>query len=188
MKRTASEIINNLEHRIAHLEKQSSITERDVIDAMNKFKSLYHAGFLSKADYEKHWNKLQDQLADFRIENDDTYEGVDMRDVYDDPSVPKVGDILYSSWGYSMTLVDFYKVIKVSPSGKSVSLQKLESEIVSGDNMQGQKMPTKYEDRRSSPIKNKRVKPSGDRYQVKINSSATAYKWDGKKKYFNTMD
>ena len=93
MRISASEIINNLERRIAHLEKQSSIKERDVIDAMNKFKSLYLAGFLSKADYEKHWGRLQDQLADFRIEED-----------LDDPSVPKVGDILYSSWGYSMTL------------------------------------------------------------------------------------
>ena len=185
---SASEIINNLERRIAHLEKQSSVTERDVIDAMNKFKSLYLAGFLSKADYEKHWNKLTDQLADFRLEDDDTYVGVDMRDVYHDPSVPKVGDILYSSWGYSMTLVDFYKVIKVSPSGKSVTLQKLESEVVSGDSMTGYKMPTQYVDRRERPIKNKRVKPDNDRYSVKLNSSANAYKWDGKKKYFNTLD
>lgn len=189
MRKTASKTIRNLEMRVAELEKRSSVTERDVIDAMNKFKSLYHAGFLSKADYEKHWNKLTDQLSDFRIEDDDTYEGVDMRDVYDDPSVPKVGDILYSSWGYSMTIVDFYKVIKVSPSGKSITLQKLEDEVVDGEaGYQGYVMPSSYEDRREKPIKNKRVSPSRDGYSVKINQSANAYKWDGKKKYFNRMD
>jgi hypothetical protein len=170
--------LEDLESRIAHLEKQSSVTERDVIDAMNKFKSLYEAGFLDRATYETHWDRLQDQLADFRIEDEDI----------DDPSVPKVGDILYSSWGYGMTLVDFFKVIKVSPSGKSITLQELESNIVEGSGYDGYKMPSKHEDRRKSPIKNKRVSPSRDSYSVKINQSAYAYKWDGKKKYFNTLD
>jgi hypothetical protein len=177
MRRSASEIIRNLETRIANLEKQASVTERDVIDAMNKFKSLYEAGFLDRATYETHWDRLQDQLADFRIEDD-----------IDDPSVPKVGDILYSSWGYNMTLVDFYKVTAVSPSGKSITLQQLQAEIVSGDHWSGHVMPSRHEDRREKSIKNKRVKPSRDGYSVKINSSANAYKWDGKEKYFNRLD
>jgi hypothetical protein len=103
--------------------------------------------------------------------------------------VPKVGDILYSSWGYNMTIVDFYKVIKVSPSGKSITLQELESETVGGaTGWSGHVMPSRSVDRRSQPIKNKRVSPSRDGYSVKVNRSATAYKWDGKKKYFNRMD
>lgn len=79
MRRTATEILHDLETRVSNLEKKARVTERDVIDAMNKFKSLYLAGFLNKATYEKHWDRLQDQLADFRLEED-----------LDDPSVPKV--------------------------------------------------------------------------------------------------
>ena len=41
----------------------------------------------------------------------------------------KVGDILTSSWGYSMTLVDFYEVIKVSD--KSIVLRQIGSKPVS---------------------------------------------------------
>ena len=40
------------------------------------------------------------------------------------PQDVEVGDILYASWGYDMTIVDFYKVIERKP--KSVKLQKLE--------------------------------------------------------------
>jgi hypothetical protein len=221
MRRSASEVIRELEMRIAELEKEAkesypwddcmkdqmeqygneetaakvcgkikaqsqglgkyksaSVTERDVIDAMNKFKSLYEAGFLDRATYESHWDRLQDQLADFRLEDD-----------LDDPSVPKIGDILYSSWGYNMTIVDFYKVLAVSPSGKSITLQRLQSDVVDGDaGYSGHVMPSRHEDRREKPIKNKRVSPSRDGYSVKIDSSANAYKWDGKKKYFNRMD
>ena len=107
-----------------------------------------------------------------------------------DPSWPKVGDILYSSWGYSMTIVDFYKVIKVSPSGKSISLQPLHSDVVEGDaGYTGYVMPSKSENRSKKPIPNKRVSPTGlHGYSVKINNVANAYKWDGKKRYFNRMD
>jgi hypothetical protein len=208
--RRASELINELEMRIARLEKEAkesypwddcmkdqmeqygdeeiaakvcgkikaqsqglgksaSVTERDVIDAMNKFKSLYLAGFLDKATYETHWSRLQDQLADFRLEED-----------LDDPSKPKVGDILYSSWGYSMTIVD---------SGKSVTVQKLTDHVVEGEaGYEGYSMPSPHEDRRYSPVKNKRVSPDPRGYSIRIDRDRNAYKWDGKKKYFNRMD
>ena len=42
------------------------------------------------------------------------------------------GDIFVSSWGYSMTLVDFYQVTKVSKTGKSVNVRKLASKVVPG--------------------------------------------------------
>lgn len=43
-----------------------------------------------------------------------------------------VGDIFVSSWGYSMTLVDFYQVTKVSKTGKSVNVRKLARKVVGG--------------------------------------------------------
>ena len=41
-----------------------------------------------------------------------------------------IGKIFYSSWGYEQTNVDFYKVIDVSKSGKTITLQKIGSQIV----------------------------------------------------------
>jgi hypothetical protein len=41
---------------------------------------------------------------------------------------PKLGDILYSSWGYDQTNIDFYKVVKVSEF--SVWIQELGKKIV----------------------------------------------------------
>jgi hypothetical protein len=43
----------------------------------------------------------------------------------------KVGDILVSCWGYSMTLYDFFKVVKMTD--KSATLVHLESTKVGGD-------------------------------------------------------
>lgn len=43
-----------------------------------------------------------------------------------------IGDIFVSSWGYSMTLVDFYQVTKVSKTGKSVNVRKLAYKVVDG--------------------------------------------------------
>ncbi|MFA7254421.1 MAG: hypothetical protein WC107_07800 [Patescibacteria group bacterium] len=40
-----------------------------------------------------------------------------------------VGDIVYSSWGYEQTNVDFFEVIRV-PSGRSAVVRKIEQEII----------------------------------------------------------
>jgi hypothetical protein len=40
---------------------------------------------------------------------------------------PKVGDILYSSWGYDQTNIEFFKVVKVSEF--SVWIQQVRAKI-----------------------------------------------------------
>ena len=35
---------------------------------------------------------------------------------------PRVGDVLVSSWGYDQTNVDFYRVVSLTASGKSVRI------------------------------------------------------------------
>lgn len=42
-----------------------------------------------------------------------------------DPLNPKVGDIYVSSWGYEQTNIDYYKVVAVSASKKSVKFANL---------------------------------------------------------------
>ena len=45
----------------------------------------------------------------------------------------KVGDIFASSWGYDETHVDFYEVVGITPSGKSVRVVPIGKEIVEGE-------------------------------------------------------
>lgn len=40
------------------------------------------------------------------------------------------GDIFVCSWGYDQTNVDFYEVVELTPSGKSVRLQMIDQEVV----------------------------------------------------------
>ena len=51
----------------------------------------------------------------------------------------KIGDVLYNSFGYDMTLNDFYKVIGTTP--KSIKLQPIASEIISGGGYTGEEKP-----------------------------------------------
>lgn len=165
MRRSASEIINELEMRIARLEKSGSIR-----DDMAKIQAVYDAGILDRSDYEKYMKRFEDSLSD--------------------PSVPKVGDILCSSWGSVYhPFVDFYEVIEVSSSGKAITLQRLMEKVVQGvAGDEGYVMPTSNEDWRERPIKNRSVSPSKNGYSVKISQKANAHKWDGKKKYFKRLN
>ena len=45
---------------------------------------------------------------------------------------PKKGDILHTSWGYSMTLNDFCKVVSVSKTGKTITCVMIGSKTVDG--------------------------------------------------------
>lgn len=45
----------------------------------------------------------------------------------------EVGDIFAASWGYDQTNVDFYEVVGVTASGKSVRIVPIASEVVWGD-------------------------------------------------------
>lgn len=46
---------------------------------------------------------------------------------------PHIGDVFYHGWGYNMSINDFYEVVDSTPSGKTVTLRKLRTRIVSGD-------------------------------------------------------
>jgi hypothetical protein len=115
-------------------------------------------------------------------------------------SMPKVGDFMYSSWGYDQTNIEFYKVVRVSDA--SVWLQEYESKIVEQTGWASETViagdsPKTYwgwecdEDGNSHRSVKKtagvfRKKWHGDgyfNYVVSMNSFANAYKWDGKAKH-----
>jgi hypothetical protein len=109
---------------------------------------------------------------------------------------PYVGQILYSSWGYDQTNIEFFKVVKVSAS--SVWIQKVGSEITEITGWAHQNViPTdssEYQVRdwdtneyvtKTYAIKQKRIqtKYAGENgWYVNLNSYASAFPWDGKPK------
>lgn len=119
----------------------------------------------------------------------------------------KVGDFFYSSWGYDQTNVDFYKVVGMTASGKSVRVQKWTSALAperdggpSADYVVPGEGPATYTDwsactedmdywerqgamvEREVPVETKRLNTKyGASFSV--NSYSGAYLWDGKPKY-----
>ena len=88
----------------------------------------------------------------------------------------QIGDILYSSWGYDQTNIDFYEVVGLT--AKTVTLQEIGSKVVKDHGHTIELMPVPGRPK-GKILKNKRVSTGKS---VKINSFASAYKWDGKPK------
>lgn len=86
------------------------------------------------------------------------------------------GDILYSSWGYEQTNVDFYKVI--SKKGTKVQLQKCSEKRVEGS----EKSWASCEVTCGEPYGEIKTYTIGT-YGVKINYSVTLTPWNGKPTY-----
>jgi hypothetical protein len=114
---------------------------------------------------------------------------------------PKVGDILYSSWGYDQTNIEFFKVVKVSEF--SVWIQEVGSKVVEVTGWAHEKVvPTdssEYQVRnwdnvpdvfgnvntyitKTHPIQRKKIQTYGGGYGVSLNSFSSAWVWDGKPK------
>lgn len=94
--------------------------------------------------------------------------------------------ILVDSWGYSMTIIDFYRIKKETDS--QVIVEKLESKEVTDGFLTG----------RSTPV----FKTTGDIFKVKKPTAKSEYfksslksgmmhyleLWDGQPQYFNHCD
>ena len=61
-----------------------------------------------------------------------------------DPDAPvKVGDIFYNSWGYDQTNIDWYQVVSLTKSGKSVKIRPIAGKIKESGFMSGTTTPKK---------------------------------------------
>lgn len=95
----------------------------------------------------------------------------------------KVGDVVVEQWGYSMCLVNFYKVIALN--GKTmVTLQELEAERVTGDGWQGQMQPSDTLRATQAPFKRRVTRSYDGRPVVKVRSHSRAYPHEAGKTYF----
>ncbi len=97
----------------------------------------------------------------------------------------KVGDIFHCGWGYSMTLNDFYQVVEITKSRKSVKVRKLKKFMTASDpyGQSGMQSCTK-DDFATDKISTHRIQDGS----IKINDYAWARLWDGTPKTYNSYD
>ena len=92
----------------------------------------------------------------------------------------QIGDILYSSWGYDQTNIDFYQVTRLC--GKAIGLREISGKLASSDGSGSDKVvadPDNFKGAETKKI------PQGfeKTVYVKISDCQTAYKWDGRPLY-----
>ena len=96
----------------------------------------------------------------------------------------QVGDLFACSWGYDQTQVDFYEVVGLTPSGKSVKVKPVQQENVSDPRQPSYRVkPVKgsaYGEAKTYRIKDA-TWGSEVKYAFRVNSYSHAYKgdWDG---------
>jgi len=101
----------------------------------------------------------------------------------------RVGDILAGTWGYSMIIPCFYRVIKVTPTGcKVIQLDKRMVQSTDGGYFQqGYEMPLRDTIQRGATEKLARY--DGDCYKIGSRSTAEYIRpWDGKPIWADYMD
>lgn len=99
----------------------------------------------------------------------------------------KVGDILYDVWGYSMTLVEYYKVTKIlSPS--KIEIVEVGHTQISANCGGEEVLPDSEKEIGERLVKQVIKKRHGDGWYVKINDSCQLTPWDGRAHYQNTWD
>lgn len=102
----------------------------------------------------------------------------------------KVGDILSGSWGYSMTLVEFYKVTKIlSPC--RVEIQKIGTTCVDADRGGGERLMPNPENVIGEPeqktVQKDRYYVAEERWYIKTEYCKIS-PWNGQPAYQNTWD
>jgi hypothetical protein len=90
----------------------------------------------------------------------------------------EVGSILYTSWGYEQTNVEWFQVTEVYPSGKTVKVREIAGEVEDTGFMCGKTTPIKDSFKGEELVK--RVQ-KGD--ILRIDDVRSAYKWQGQPKY-----
>lgn len=83
----------------------------------------------------------------------------------------RVGDILYSSWGWEQTNIDFYQVVAIR--GSAVDLRQLDQRTTEDGYMCGTTVPL------PDVFKGKTHTHRLSKNYIRIDSCRTAWKWDG---------
>lgn len=94
-----------------------------------------------------------------------------------------VDDILVSSWGYDQTNIDFYQVVAVSPTRRSINIRPIAREIIeySGQAMSGKVIPLRNDFTGNASAH--RVTPGN---RIRLSSFSGARPWEGKPEVYTT--
>ena len=95
----------------------------------------------------------------------------------------QVNDIYFSIAGYNMTLVEFFQVVGVTKTGKSVKVKRIVPEIVDGNVMVGT-VTAKKDNFVNGEILTRRLNDGS----FVVSNYSSAYKWSGEPIQFNRMD
>lgn len=93
------------------------------------------------------------------------------------------GTIYVNSFGYDMTLVNYYQVVR--RSNKTIYLQEINSKVLTGGGYSGKVEPIKDSFKDDKII---RSVLSGNGEWIRLGQNGRARLWDGKPDYYNTMD
>jgi len=100
-----------------------------------------------------------------------------------DPNAPvKVGDIFVNSWGYDQTNIDFYQVVAITSSGKSVKVRPIGQKTKETGFMSGETVPLKG--KFTGPAQTKRVGLSNGEPYLPSKYGWTSL-WDGKPQFIS---
>lgn len=89
----------------------------------------------------------------------------------------EVGDIVYTSWGYEQTNVDFYQVVRVV-SAKTVEVRQVAQQTTETGFMSGDTVPLKDQFCKDAPVLSRRA--DGCSVLSVGRSEGAARKWDGR--------
>jgi hypothetical protein len=180
-------IVSNVENfiKVANMSKKDLLTKLDTDDEFaQEFMTKITSDIDSKnlADFNEFSKQVIYSYLNGNKEINERFVSKE-EEKFDENDIHK-GDICYTSWGYSMTLVDFYEVIATTPS--SITLKELKTKVVKGSAMQGYIMPVIGEyDSHGETVKARKNKYG--RYKLKGKYGASVYKWDNKEKYVDRM-
>lgn len=93
----------------------------------------------------------------------------------------QVGTILRHSWGYEQTNIDFYQVVSITKTGKTVTIQEIDSERTLTFSGGGTTIPKK-DSFIGNPLK-KRILNSGKDEVIKMRTGYARI-WNGKPERF----
>jgi hypothetical protein len=102
----------------------------------------------------------------------------------------QTGDVVFLSWGYSMVLPTWWKVVKGAGPGKFAQIQRLESVLVQnqdGYGQQGRKLPQLDNLEPRYPVERRKVSLRNGVLGVKT-EYGEARLWDGQPKYYDSCD
>jgi hypothetical protein len=130
--------------------------------------------FFSEESRDQHIADFKKRITDRNIYK---VERINERRNFINPA--QVGDLLYSSWGYDQTNIDFYQVIEVKE--KSIVIREVAQNREYTEYMQGTCTPKK-DHFIGEPMLKRVSKGYSDAYSVSLNSYASAWPYDGKAK------